>query len=567
MTQFLVSSIRYHHSSQSASCLVGYHRLHPPQYEPRDIYYHTAGWYPFIDYFIHKEIMLRLLKPSSTTANRESSRILMRRLSFFPRRSPASVSRITTSGYESFSTLDPIMARNPLSLDTSGERHREAIRMFLESLQSTTATNLRVSLLGGGGGAMNGYDHHYHASSLSLENDEELETVNTDNYEDKGRVVYSASLEDSFSPDEDIMTLQESSEALELSDDKSLEELAVPVQNPIKTAADKRVEEQLQARRFQNRLRRAIQHNKIERAMDLFAEAKRDNHLVPLNMIVSLSYQVAERQPFLAYELVKYYRSHPQSKGDGFHSGMYRKLCKSVALLDPQVSFQKDIQIFVHALLKEVGQMDMDIKRELYPKLVTAFVMQRTVSVGKYAGAIYDQMAKNDFNMSPGWLLNLLSLSKYNRQDDMPFHDVLATLVATGYRPNPQIVLRAIHNMFPFRNSEASRVSLQAILDLIQQETSEDSPYAQAEYRLDMGTLEAMSVGAAKSGDSKFILLLWDVMDQLAYKPTEAIYENTIIAFAASDNLENAFAAMASMEAEGFPLSRALVRSFSQSIR
>jgi hypothetical protein len=460
------------------------------------------------------------------------------------------------------------MVRNPLSLDTSGERHREAMRMFLESLQSTTAKNLRVSLLGGGGGAMNGYDHHYHAAGLSLVDDEELETMNTNNYEDKGRVMDSVSLEDSFSPDEEITLQDSSSEALELSDDNSLEEITAdaPV-NPIKDAIDTRIEQQRQARRFQNRLRRAIQHNKIERAMELFVEAKRDNHLVPLNMIVRLFYQVSDKQPFMAYELVKYYKSHPQSEGNGYHSGMYRKLCKSVALLDPQASFQKDIQNFVHTLLKEVGQMDMDVKQELYPKLVTAFVMQRTVSVGKYAGAIYDQMTKNDFRMSPGWLLNLLALSKYNRQDDMPFHDVLATLVATGYRPNPQIVLRAIHNMFPFGNSEASRVSLQAVLELIQQETSEDSPYAQAEYRLDLGTLEAMSVGAAKSGDFKFILLLWDVMDQLAYKPTAAIYENTIIAFAASDNLENAFAAMASMEAEGFPLSRALVRSFSQAIR
>jgi hypothetical protein len=462
------------------------------------------------------------------------------------------------------------MARNPLSLET-GERHREAMRMFLESLQSTTSKNLQVSVLGGGGGgggAMNGHDHHFHAASLSLVDDEEPETVNSNNYEDKGRATYSVSVEDPFSPDEETTLRESSLEALELSDDKSLEELAIPVTvNPVKAAVDKRVEEQRQARRFQNRLRRAIQCNKTERAMELFGEARRENYFVPLNMVVPLFYQVADRQPFLAYELVKYYRSHPQSEGRGFHSGMYRKLCKSVALLDPQDSFQKDIQNFVHTLLKEVGQMDMDIKRELYPKLVTAFVMQRTVSVGKYAGAIYDQMTKNEFRMSPGWLLNLLSLSKYNRQDDMPFHDVLATLVATGYRPNPQIVLRAIHNMFPFGNSEASRVSLQAVLELIQQEPNEDSPYAQAEYRLDMGTLEAMSVGAAKSGDSKFILLLWDVMDQLAYKPTEAIYENTIVAFAASDNLENAFAAMASMEAEGFPVSRALVRSFSQCIR
>jgi hypothetical protein len=521
--------------------------------------------------------MLRLLK-SSSPADRESSRTLMRRLSSVPRRPPASVSRITTSGYESFSTFDPVMIRNPLSLDTAGER-REAMRMFLESLQSASTKNLQVSLLGGGD-ALNGYDHHYHAAGLSWEDEQEFETENHN--VDQGPIhinMHSVTLEDSFvpaKPDTEITLPESSAEVLEeLSDDESLEELA-PV-DPITTASpvnpiiappvDNRAEEQRQARRFQNRLRRAIQHNKIERAMELFGEGKRDNYLVPLNMIVSLFYQVAEKQPFLAYELVKYYRSHPQSEGNGFHGGMYRKLCKSVALLDPQASFQKDIQNFVHTLLKEVGQMDLEVKRELYPKLVTAFVMQRTVSVGKYAGAIYDQMKKNEFRMSPGWLLNLLSLSKYNRQDDMPFHDVLARLVESGYRPNPQIVLRAIHNMFPFGNSEASRVSLQAVLELIQHDSSEDSPYAQAEYRLDMGTLEAMSVGAAKSGDSKFILLLWDVMDQLAYKPTEAIYENTIIAFAASDNLENAFAAMASMEADGFPLSRALVRSFSQAIR
>jgi hypothetical protein len=88
------------------------------------------------------------------------------------------------------------------------------------------------------------------------------------------------------------------------------------------------------------------------------------------------------------------------------------------------------------------------------------------------------------------------------------------------------------------------------------------------EYTIDRSTLEMISAGAAHSGDPELILLVWEVLEMSGHKPTEQIYENTVVAFACKrKGLYQGFAALATMKEEGFEVSRALIRSFSRAIR
>jgi pentatricopeptide repeat protein len=77
-----------------------------------------------------------------------------------------------------------------------------------------------------------------------------------------------------------------------------------------------------------------------------------------------------------------------------------------------------------------------------------------------------------------------------------------------------------------------------------------------------------ISTGAARAANSSLILLIWDVLEVCHYKPTEMIYENTVVAFASEEGgLRQAFAALASMKEDGYNPSRPLIRSLSLAIR
>jgi pentatricopeptide repeat protein len=229
---------------------------------------------------------------------------------------------------------------------------------------------------------------------------------------------------------------------------------------------------------------------------------------------------------------------------------------------------------FVVSLLDEVTAMDVDAKKALYPMLVSGLVEQRYVELGKYAKEIYFQMVEDGMDMKNGWLNNLLAVAKYNRQDDLPFHDIMKRLYDQGGNIHSQILLPVIHIMFPYTDAEQMTVALKVWLDVEtrNREHSTDNdgrPAARhGPYRIDLSTLEMISAGAARAASVDLILLVWDVIDFCQYEPTEMIFENTVATFASKPQfLPEAFAAMQSMKQYGFVPSRALIRSFSIAIR
>lgn len=316
-------------------------------------------------------------------------------------------------------------------------------------------------------------------------------------------------------------------------------------------------------------LGRAIKRKQTQTALTLFHQAIADKQLIDPTKVISLFYLVSNRDPVASHAIIRYYNLHPETAD--IRVDMYRRLCNVVSYLDPRLLSQRKMVRFVETLLTELDAMDEDIKRQLYPNLTASLVAQRSVSIGPYAGKLYKYMVANDFELAPGWLNKLLSSSKYNRQEDLPFHDVLARVVATGEFPHPLSTLPVIHNMFPYTDTAPICVALQGFLDIQTKSLEQNNEKVSAlykQYSIDRSTLEMISAGAAHSGDPELILLVWEVLEMAGYKPTEQIYENTVVAFACRrDGLHQAFAAVAAMKDEGFDVSRALIRSFSRAIR
>ena len=338
-------------------------------------------------------------------------------------------------------------------------------------------------------------------------------------------------------------------------------------------------------------LRRAVYHKNVKKGMFFFRESQRNRQILPRASVTDLFFVVSETDPVAAYSILEYYNSHyihqekTESDGGGGvpdldsstnkRLSLYKRIANSLSLLDPQIHNTRQMHIMIDSLLNEIEEMDADSKRVLYPKLVVSLVSQRIATIGPYAEGLYESFVdQHGSDIKAGWLNRLLSMSRYNRQGDIPYHDVMARLVQIpGGQLNAESVLPAIQNMFPFTNPNAICTALRAWLEDFynKQESGKrkgEIIQLNSEDLIDLSTLESVSIGASQAGSSELILMVWDVLEACQYRPTETIYENTIMAFAnEKGSLRQAFAAMSSMKEDGFEISRPLLRSFSSVIR
>jgi hypothetical protein len=204
--------------------------------------------------------------------------------------------------------------------------------------------------------------------------------------------------------------------------------LSEPEQHMKSAAEDTTMDKKqaLTSKNLNNALKKATRQREIKKSIRFFNKAVETNHVLAQKVVVDLFYLACQKNPLMAYSVLQYYNALPQTTE--LKVDMYRRLCASVALLDPQYSRHGDIHAFVESLLKELDTtMDMEVKQQLYPRLlVYSLASQRSVTVGPYAGLVYKYMVEHEFEMYPGWLKKLLLQSNYNRQEDLPFHDVLA---------------------------------------------------------------------------------------------------------------------------------------------
>jgi hypothetical protein len=318
---------------------------------------------------------------------------------------------------------------------------------------------------------------------------------------------------------------------------------------------------------FQSKIVDSVTRGKPLRAMHPFECALQEGvaqYLSP-GLIRALFFKF-RNHPFQAYEVFRFYQKmtvEDYGTDPIAYTDMYRHMCELLHDLNPQKRERKDIHALVHAIVKDLQQMDQRGKEVCFPVFVSSLVQQKTVGLGNLARVAFQYMLDHDFRVPAGYWEHLLSLSRYYRQDDLPYADILVKAVEAGRRPHPVLVLGAMGNLFPYHNTGASYKMLQTIAEL--QSTARPG---EVPYQLDISTLEAISSAAAAKGFFDMNLAVWDMLDLLGYQPTEGIYENTILAFCARPpTYANAFVVLADMEEKGMIPSRALIRGMSTYLR
>ena len=106
-------------------------------------------------------------------------------------------------------------------------------------------------------------------------------------------------------------------------------------------------------------------------------------------------------------------------------------------------------------------------------------------------------------------------------------------------------------------NLEATHELLSTIQKLYTDELSLPSP--KEDYRIDLGTLESISLVAARR-NINLNLLVWDLVDLFGYSPSESMYEDIIMSFGSTKQDENMYSALVDMEANGYTPSRPLLQ-------
>jgi hypothetical protein len=367
---------------------------------------------------------------------------------------------------------------------------------------------------------------------------------------------------------------------------------------------------------IENQLSEAILKRKVDDSIELFEVATVQHGLdISMGIVEELFRLLSNHRPFHTYQLLQYIiqrtninvfparhdANQELSEAESEKIGrLYQRMCYSLKLLDPAHNRHGDIRSLVDSVVTELGQLDEHVERLCLPVLVTSLAEQRAANIGGWALHYYHRMAENNYELRPEYFMHLLTCSKFNRQNDLPYHDVLRQVVRFGLRPLPHIVMNAVENMFPYtENVEGTSIALQSVMELqrgTQQLSGEQQQQiAEAEaqllqeknpatikqlkhqlarfrrphsYTIDIATLEAMGVAGSRTGCVELVLLLWDALDMMGYEPTESLYESTIVCFAGDNNLcENAFVVLKDMEDRGLVPSRALIKSFSLALR
>jgi hypothetical protein len=306
---------------------------------------------------------------------------------------------------------------------------------------------------------------------------------------------------------------------------------------------------------------------------------------LPPGVAKGLFRMMGTKRPFDLYQILMYYRSLTTTTEYALDNGhlnsyarMYNRLCDSLRHLDPQLHATDDSRRLVTTVYETIQQFDAAGQAQCWPTFVSAMVAQKSHALGtQFARPAYQEIVSKVLTVPDGFWVHLLSFSRFNRQADLPFEDVLVRMVNAGRRPRPVIVLNVLDNLFPFTGTNVVATTLGAILRLQQQvvESARDNRQRidrdniqRNQYFVDIRTLEMIGAAAASQGNSDVNLLVWDMLDVLGYEPSEAIYENTVTAFAMNTfTYREAFTVLAEMEARGFKPSRALLRSFSLHVR
>ncbi|GKY96436.1 hypothetical protein MPSEU_000603100 [Mayamaea pseudoterrestris] len=310
----------------------------------------------------------------------------------------------------------------------------------------------------------------------------------------------------------------------------------------------------------------AIKEGDHDKAMQLYYKTIRSGEEVNDTQLLYALFALltTNQQPFAADKILLHYQTLiPGGVNNVVLASMYGRLSDCMRHMDPLKHNYHEIHKLTRSMVQRVLRLDRDAQQNCVPTLVSALAQQRATRVGHFANRLYRHMLDEGMTLKVGYWEHLLSMSKFNRSDDLPYADILQRVVTVGARCNSTTVLHSLENMYPFMDTNQACVSMRAIADLQRQESDDGQ-----EYIIDLATLEALSSSAAQASNLDMTMLVWELVDVYKYEPSLALYENAVVTFAShQETYANAFIAMNDMKGRGMSVSRALIRGVSARLR
>lgn len=330
--------------------------------------------------------------------------------------------------------------------------------------------------------------------------------------------------------------------------------------------------------RMRTILDRELQHarnnNGHIRIMEAFEEARSSPHeLLDNDQLINIFHHVLNYDLPASYEVLKYYAARCKEEGRLVRLDMYQRVIHRVRPVKMHHDDSKhrpsarrldafEMTNLVKDITQHIQQEYSEGKKVVYqyillPELVVALTEHSFPRTKGLATPIMEYILDNKFPvLDPDLYKYILSKGRRSETDSFPYHRVLSELISAGHTPNPEVVMNVLQCYHPFNDID----STYEVLSIIQKlHLGDDDSASATDYKVDLGTLESISMASARL-NVEVNLLVWDLVELFGYSPTGSMFEDVIMSFAATKQDENMYSALADMEKHGFVPSQALLR-------
>lgn len=335
---------------------------------------------------------------------------------------------------------------------------------------------------------------------------------------------------------------------------------------------------------FERRLSIAISKQNLSGAMYPFWKLsdRNDISIRTENLVGLLDLACKENDVFASYKVlqklnIQYKRDTTKnldkSTSHPVPISLYISLCQSLKETKKSPRRQH-VSSVISYLSTHLQSLDFETyQKEIFPEFFLSVLSQPDFNL-VHSGDIWAYIQHKGISCPNHILENMLNYSflkvgsqspREAKRRDVPFIRVLEQLVEDNYRVDSRTVTQTLLNEHPFINVKKTTKILHCIKKLYESKEDGDPLH---EYRISASMLDSIAVSAAKFGDTDLLLLVWDLIDMMGYKPSESMFENAIHGFMIAYKQDHhAFAVMAEMEKEGYIPSRALTQMIAKSLR
>lgn len=251
----------------------------------------------------------------------------------------------------------------------------------------------------------------------------------------------------------------------------------------------------------------------------------------------------------------------------------YIDMCRSIRNSEETPQKKKFINSIISFLFFHLQGLDHSTyQQEIFPEFFFSVLSRPDFNL-LHSGDIWAHMEYKKISCPNHILEKVLKYSflrtsergyRDSKKREIPFDQILEQLIDEGVRPESKNVIQTLLYEYPFSDVEKTTKVLQCVKKLYETKEGNEKSH---DYRVSAGTLDCIAASASREGHTDLLLLVWDLVDLMGYKPSEYMFENAIHCFMIAYKQDHhAFAVLAEMEAYGYTPSRSLTQRISKSL-